>query len=330
MTAALRRARVLFIVVGVLSPALIALVVLGLIIAWLPELPAVAATHWSGDRPDGFADAGAQLWLAGLCAAVPLLISLPVLLLARDRWSGMPRALGALSLGTSGFLGVTAAGSVHVQRGLTDAAEAPGIGPVVALAALVLAVLALIGWFAQPRLHVLAPRVAGRPLPLPVKADQRVAWFGTARMGTVSTTVLATSILLLLVFSASLLLGGYATWWISAVIAVVIGLLVMSTLVFRVRISAAGVQAASPFGWPRVRIPLADIVDAEAVDVEPVVEFGGYGMRLGLDGRRGIVLRAGTALEVRRATGRAVVITVDHAADAASVVNGLVQREKIS
>jgi len=73
-------------------------------------------------------------------------------------------------------------------------------------------------------------------------------------------------------------------------------------------------------GWPRIEIPAAEIASVRAVRVDPFAEFGGWGYRFGVDGRRGVVLRAGDALEVARTNGRVFVVTVDDAATAASVL----------
>ncbi len=44
---------------------------------------------------------------------------------------------------------------------------------------------------------------------------------------------------------------------------------------------------------------------------------------IGMDGRRGIVLRAGEALQIRQTSGRVFVVTVDGASDAAAVLETL-------
>ena len=60
--------------------------------------------------------------------------------------------------------------------------------------------------------------------------------------------------------------------------------------------------------------------------VDPAAEFGGWGFRLGLDGRFGIVLHAGEAIQVERRHGRPLVVTVDDAQTGAGLLAALVAR----
>ncbi|MBD3752872.1 MAG: hypothetical protein IE935_10685 [Micrococcales bacterium] len=49
-------------------------------------------------------------------------------------------------------------------------------------------------------------------------------------------------------------------------------------------------------------------------------------MRFAIDGRRGVVLRRGEALEVTRRSGRVFVVTVDDASTASALLIALRQR----
>ncbi|MBW8732107.1 MAG: DUF1648 domain-containing protein [Terrabacter sp.] len=60
--------------------------------------------------------------------------------------------------------------------------------------------------------------------------------------------------------------------------------------------------------------------------VSPLGDFGGWGWRIGVDGRRGYVTRAGEALVVHRIREPDVVVTVDDADEAAAVLNTLAAR----
>jgi hypothetical protein len=97
---------------------------------------------------------------------------------------------------------------------------------------------------------------------------------------------------------------------------------------FHVRVSAAGLTVRSTFGWPRTTVPADEVERADVVQVRPVHDFGGYGWRLGRQGRTGVVVRAGEALEVTRTGGRALVVTVDDAADAAALLNTMAERAR--
>ena len=53
----------------------------------------------------------------------------------------------------------------------------------------------------------------------------------------------------------------------------------------------------------------------------PFGDFGGWGIRWGIDGRFGIVLRTGEGIEVTGENGRVRVVTIDDAATAAAVLS---------
>lgn len=69
----------------------------------------------------------------------------------------------------------------------------------------------------------------------------------------------------------------------------------------------------SILGWPNTRIPLDRIERVEVVQIAPMAEFGGWGWRISPDGRRGVVLRGGEALQVTDDRGKVFVVTVDGA-----------------
>lgn len=85
-----------------------------------------------------------------------------------------------------------------------------------------------------------------------------------------------------------------------------------------------GLLARSIIGWQRLRVALADIAAAGVVEVDPMAEFGGWGVRWVIGprgkGRWGILTRRGPALEIVRRDGRSLVFTVDDSATAASVL----------
>jgi len=57
-----------------------------------------------------------------------------------------------------------------------------------------------------------------------------------------------------------------------------------------------------------------------------MTQFGGWGIRLGLDGRLGVVLRRGDAIQIERAGTRTLVVTVDDAATGAALLKALAAR----
>lgn len=216
--------------------------------------------------------------------------------------------------------------SVDVQRGLADAADAPdttswlfvGFGTLIGLAAL--------GWLLQPRAGISPDAGQQAASGIRLAPGERAAWFGSVAIGRTGVVILVVSILLLI--SATILVfavdAGAVSWIMVVVTVLVIGL-IATTLVFRVRVNSTGLLVRSVFGWPRWSIHASDIVDVRVVQVNPVAEFGGWGMRIGADGRMGVVLRTGEALQVTRTNGRAFVVTIDDAATAAAVLTPTVK-----
>ena len=110
-------------------------------------------------------------------------------------------------------------------------------------------------------------------------------------------------------------------------VTVVVGVFAMTTIVFRVRVSERGLRVASLVGVPRFAVPLDDVESVEVVRVSPMADFGGWGIRLGVDGRLGVVLRSGDAIQVRRRSGRTLVVTVEDAQTGAGLLATLVERD---
>ena len=324
MTADLRRARRAFLMVAVLGSALIALIGLTLVLLWLPGIPDPAAVHWTANGPDGFAPRSAYVWLQlGAGLGLPLLLALFTLLGAKDSWGATPRLLGALALALAGFFAVASAGSVALQRGLDDAAAAPGVEPTLGVAAGFAVVLGVAGWLLQPAVQVM-PRLShgdDRVRPLALRPGERAAWVGTATIARGGAVVLALLLAILVAVTVVLIAVGEEAWWITGVVTLFVALAMASSLTFRVRVGPGGFQVRSLLGWPGVRLRVHQIADVQCVQVAPLAEFGGWGWRISVaDGRRGAVLRTGEALQVTTTGGRSYVVTVYGAAQAAAVL----------
>lgn len=333
MTPEIRRARTAFWWVGVILPlALIALATI-VVLAWLPDVPDPAAIHWGLDGADGFGPRWTPLaLLIGLGGGTVLLFALIALFshrlpqkgaaapIPQPQWSATARLLGAVSLGTAGMLAMLAVASTAAQRGLTDAADAADITPWVPVLLLVMLGLAVAGWFLQPSVPVSPDSSGAAATPLPLAEHERAVWMKTVTVARTGQVVLGIGVFVVVAMSVLLLAQGIAAGWITAAVALVLVVLVSTSLTFRVRASSVGLRVRSVAGWPRIEIPPAEIASARAVQVDPFAEFGGWGYRFGMDGRRGIVLRKGDALEVTRTNGRVFVVTVDDAATAASVL----------
>jgi hypothetical protein len=114
--------------------------------------------------------------------------------------------------------------------------------------------------------------------------------------------------------------------WLLSAIAVLLLVLAATTLAFHVRVDDSGLHVESVLGIPRFHVPLTDIESAARVEVNPMGEFGGWGLRLSTGRRFGVVLRAGEGIEVLRRSGKRFVVTVADAGTGAALLEALVRR----
>ncbi|WP_424936494.1 MULTISPECIES: DUF1648 domain-containing protein [Bacteria] len=345
--AEIHRARTLFRWVGLYLPLVLLLGALVTVAIWLPRLPDPAAMHWGRNGADGFGPRWTALGPPLLGIAVVLLIGLLALSAHRlpgagtaqnrggvvtdregvPRWSVTARFLGAMNLGLAGLLSFLAIVAAGVQLGLVDARQAPDIGPWMLLGAALAVVLVVAGWLLQPRVDSVAD-VATPAEPAPLGDDERVAWIGTATIGRAGAWVLGPLLLVTFALAVALAATGGPMAWVFLLVIVLVSVVAAVSSVFHVRVSSGGLSVRSLAGWPRIRIPADEIDAVGVVPVAPMADFGGWGWRIGLDGRMGVVLRAGDALQVRRRAGRTIVVTVDDADQAASVLAAVVARRR--
>lgn len=327
----LRRARRAFLLVALWLPLIAAVVGLALMLAWLPSMPETIAIHWNAR---GQADEFAAAWVTPVSfvavgVGVPLLLS--VLALAGSRkgeWGPTYRFLAALSLGTTVFLTTIVTWTFGLQRGLADPADAPSIVLPLAVGAAVGVVAGVAGWFVQPAVSTSGGAASGTPArPIDLAPSERAVWLRTTTMARGGLVAIVGATILLAVLTMVLGVSGIAFWWVFALVALLFAALALTTCVFRVRVDASGLRVASPVGIPRFTVPLADVSSVSVVAVDPMGEFGGWGLRVGLDGRFGVVLHAGPAIQVVRRTGRTFVVTVDDAETGAALLETLAGRE---
>ena len=292
-------------------------------LAWAPRLPDPVATHWSGaDVPDGFGSLASLL-------AVPLVVGglLAAGLWALAFWLGRDtstrRIAAGFASGTAAFLSATTLGTLHGQLDLADAAAAPGVGATLGLAFGVALPVGVV-------VALVVPRTPHQPTTAPVDAAAPRADLAPTERAAWSSTVTSRAALVgggVAALTTAGLAVGLGT---PAMLLVPVALLALAAAMFvlRVSVDGRGLVARSPLGWPTVHVPLDEVVAARAVAVDPLGEFGGWGYRVGQDGRVGVVLRRGEAIEVERTGGRVNVVTVDDAARAASLLNTLADRAR--
>ncbi|MCK2036172.1 DUF1648 domain-containing protein [Microbacterium sp. SSW1-49] len=333
MNADIRRARRAFWWVGVMIPSAMITLSAIVVLVWLPEIPDPSAIHWGSDGVDGYGPRWIHLViLIGIGGGMLALFALIALLAHKmprgggeptpdgPQWSATARFLGAANLASAGLMSLVALFSVGVQRGLADAADAPDITPWVFAGFAVMLCLGVLGWFLQPPFAPSAGPSDAPATPIPLADHERAVWIETVTIARSGQIVLGVGVFISIAMAVLLLAQGVAAWWITAAVALFLVGAVATSLSFRVQASAAGLQVRSTVGWPRIVIPADRIVSVRAIEVDPFAEFGGWGYRIGTDGRRGVVLRKGPGLEVTRADGRRFVVTVDDARTGAAVL----------
>ncbi|CEA07320.1 hypothetical protein BN1051_00632 [Arthrobacter saudimassiliensis] len=299
MSADTASARRRFLLVAVAVPAVVVAAALALQLAALGSLPDPVAVHWGGQGPDGFGPAWLPVLLTAVFGAlVPALMVLSALPGLRDGGVSY-RFLGALVPGFTVLLCMVLTWGQLMQAGLADARQAPGIG-----------------------FPLLASTAAG----LAVAALPWAVWFREASLA-------LPGLLLILGAVTAALAGTVIAWlwaeaalaWVLTAVTLVLLAAAATTTAFRVRVDGQGLTVTSVAGVPRFHIAPDDVASAEAVTVNPMGEFGGWGLR-SAPGRFGVVLRTGEALQVRRRNGRQFVVTVDDAGTAAALLQALARR----
>lgn len=292
---------------------LASIVYVGVALFTLPDLPGMMATHFDATgRADGFMPTRPALLMQGaFVIGVP--VALLLVLVAGQAWRGAnARAFSATLAGLTAGLTTLFVSSTVIQVGVTDAADVTLRGSVALLALGVAALVGLASALVLPR--PLPRRAAEVVVPMTIGPSDRVSWFGRAHMSQGALAMLALSVL---VVALAAMGSGIAWLWLLVLLLVI---LVLGMTSFAVTIDGHGVSWRAALGVPRGRVKLTDIT-AVAVTEVSFGDFGGFGVRA-LPGRLGLITRSGSALQVTHGK-RELVITVDDAHTAASVVEGL-------
>lgn len=321
--ATLRRARLRFLLVALIAPAVLTGIAATVLSSWLPSFPDPVAVHWGVNGADGFGPASTYLWLLfGVGLGLPALMAVTTLVVVGPSWGGAARLMGALAAGLSGFAVAISLGSLAIQRIPDDGT--PGIGGVVALSFAALLGLSAIAWAVQPRVRPQPARPLAPRRAVVVRPGERVVWLATVTMPIGALSFLAVIVIGLVALAVFMLVVDVAGGWVVVAVLVVIVAAIAATTSFRVGVTPEGFSARGLLGRPRIEIPVAEITGARAVDVAPFGEFGGWGWRIAVDGRTGIVMRRGAALEVSRRGRRPFLVTVDGAEEAAALLQAYV------
>jgi hypothetical protein len=319
-----------FVLVALVLPLLTVIAGVGVLLAVAHSLPDPVAVHWGANgEPDGFG----PLWLvivvlaAVVVGAALLLAVTPLPALRRGQIGSSPRMLAAVSWGLAVFITVLVTVATVSQAGLSDAADAQAIWMPLLAALVAGAAAGAVGFAMQPRVAFVPTRLADAA-PLELADGERVVWL--------QRVVMARGGLVILLSTTALLVAITIMTWLTGVTpagqALMLGstaliiLIVAMNLVFHVRVDDAGLAVTSALGWPRIRVPVSDVAHVAVAHVEPMAEFGGWGLRWGPAGRFGVVMRAGEGIEVRRRSGKTVTVTVDDAEVGAALLTALAAR----
>ncbi len=310
--------------VSAIAPLVIAGVGIALMLDWVPQASRPVVVHWG---VSGVSHGPAVTYPAAVAILVVALVVLLSAVLAGTVRAGRPsvqqKAIAVVPVWLSVFLSGSAAWLLYAQL---DSRTLVSPAPMLLIAAGAGVVLAVGAWFLLPAASPLTGERDHTSVPArPVATGEKIAWFGQAAAApalvvalvALAVIMLAAGIVVTLIYSpAGLLL----------VLVALIVAFATSTLDWHVSIDERGLVARSLLGFPRFRVPLDEVSSASVVELNPLVDFGGWGIRFGLGKRTGIVMGSGEALELFRRPSGSLVITLHDARGAAEVLAGLVAR----
>ena len=316
--------------VAVIAPAVLALAAVIVLLRLAATGPARVATHWGySGPPNGF---GSPYTYPILMASISLVLIAvlgggTVLFTHRGPLTRVIKLLAVTSTWVTVLLGVSLIASLVTQRTTAAVHQAASPGPWLLVGAVIGLALAAGGWFVLPKaVRVSAVDDSPAVPPVALTGSERASWHRTATASRRVTWLLIGLTLLVGVAELVVIYTSSGRAWPVAFVPILLMLIVLATLTWTVRIDGRGVLLRSAIGVPYFRIPLDNIVSASVVQVHAVAEYGGWGVRWNLAGRMGIILRSGEALQIHRAKGVDIVITIDDATTAAGLINALVQR----
>ncbi|PFG38551.1 hypothetical protein ATJ97_1032 [Georgenia soli] len=313
---------------GVAVPLAVTTLAWTLVISWLPRLPRYVALHWG---PGGIVDrvgSVAELLrttaiVGGITVAVLAVLSLTVGRTALTR-----RTVLGLAAGTAVLFGGMLVTVVGIQVDAPDATAAapPDLGLTVSVVAAVLVGIAA-GALAgpDPELPATEPLPASAPR-TPLAANERAVWIRTT--GPSAALVHWGGVLLAVYIGLVAWTAVVAQSWFVAAVMFAVLPVVLTMLVWQVRVDTTGITARGALGWPRRHVPASEVVVARTRQVSPFNDFGGWGLRVAPDGTVGVVVRAGVAVDVERTGGRRLVVTVDDAPTGAALLNACAERAR--
>lgn len=308
-------ARRMLVVAMLIAPLTITAVAVVVMLFAGGDLGREVAIHWNGAGPDGWGPAWTYpVVLAAIGIAMPVLMWVSA---ARtSRVGGATVFLAGLMIWLTAFLGIALTASLVLQP--------EDIGWWFLIAAAGGALLAAPAWLWLPR----EPATAADPAeldPVDLSPGQVAVWSRRAFASRTFTIVIALAVILTLGLAIFATVTTEGAAWVAFIAPVIVIAAYLLTAGWRVTAGPTGLTVRGLAGIPVFRVAIADIAEAAVVRVEPMADFGGWGIRWTLTsegkGSTGIVTRAGEALQVTRTDGRQLAVTVDDAATGAAVLH---------
>lgn len=282
-----------------------------LLVGW-PNLPDPVAVHWgTGGTPDGAWSKSATLLLPFAVIAIGLFTT------SLFRIEGRPTAEAVAMVGLMGGLSVTLMTILVTLNWGVPSWEQAGAFSWWQLVLVIAGagVGALLGYRIGVRWYP-PPAISDVPVgpTIEVAEGEKVSWMGTCSV--VWPILLVGGLGVVFIFMPG--------WWkLLAVLFVVLAFMFGRVYVV---VSENGLQVRLGGGVPAKRISLAEIRNAQAIDLEPA-QWAGWGYRVVPVGSA-LVLRRGDAIQVNLKSDRKFAVTVDDAASGAALLNGLIARRE--
>jgi hypothetical protein len=277
--------------------------------------------HWgAGDRTGPWWTY--PVLVAAIC--LPVIAFIGFFLVRATRMAGRNAWMPAIAVGITVFHAVgLGVGSVVLNASPLAPALPLAAGLLLAIAA------ALLTWRLLPREAAATTDVEAAEA-LPVRSGEVAAWTGRVDLPAWFITLIAAAAAVLIVLGVTLLLTVGPHVWPIFLPAACLLVVLTATAQFAVTAGPRGFLVRSAIGWPRLRVRTAGLARAGVVTVDPMADFGGWGIRWVIGpsrkGRWGVVTRRGPGLEVVRRDGRSIVVTVDDAGTAAAVLETYAKR----
>lgn len=303
-------------------PVLAAIVTLALTAAWSDRLPARIATHWSGgSAPDGYSSLWSSAWVI---AALIVVVGGGVGVVGAFAQAQLVlrRTMIAVSGLVTGLIATVDIVLLAGQLDLADPSDARLHAWSIGLGALVGLIVGVVGaaLLRDHRVRVAATGVPepelprADPLDLPVTAVVGIgvrlaaALYGALGVIAVVTCILAGSPWPLPLFAA-------------------VALLIAVMTRFHIVLDEDGLRVLAA-GVVMIEYGSEEFTEARVRTVNPLAEFGGWGLRARSGRRYGVVTRHGPGFTVLMAGGDRLTVTTERADEFAAAVNTLADRRR--